>query len=448
MAGSTIGSGIDVNTIVSQLMSVERQPLLKLQAEISGIGAEISALGRLRSSIDSFKSAASALSSASSLNAFKATSQNNDVLTASASAGASQGTYSVTVNELAQAHKLRTQPFPGGQSDVVGTGSMRITVDGVSMDLSVDASNNTVSGLRDAINQASNNPGVTASIIDGVDGSYLMLTSKASGAADAITIDILSDDDGNAADALGLSRLSFNGVTDNMVTVNQALDASLTIDGITVTSSTNVFDNVISGVSITAVDKNQTTTLSVGQDNSAISNVVSKFVEQYNALRSTLKSLHEKELKSGGTVRDIENGLNSVRSTSAGFASGFNYLSEIGVEIDKNGVMSLDSVKLNSALNSNLDGVLKLFMDETSGVGVRFRDMATDMLSVDGIIKGREDRLNSKDDLLDYRKDILENRLESIQKNYIRQYSALDSLVSSMNTQGYFLDQYIKNAPK
>jgi len=192
LSAAGIGSGLDINGIVSQLMNVERQPLTKLQSRIDGYGSQLSAYGQLKSTLDSFETSMSTLSAVKHFQVFSATSTNSDALTATTDEYAGAGSYQVKVLGLAENHKMgsatgltSTDTFGGAAGN-----KLDITV-GSASPFSIDLSSGmTLSQIKDAINADSNNPGVKATIVNGTGTELrLVLTSDQTGYDNRITVD-------------------------------------------------------------------------------------------------------------------------------------------------------------------------------------------------------------------------------------------------------------------
>lgn len=192
---SGIGSGLDIKGLVSQLVQAEGAAKNNaLNRRESNYQTELSALGTLKSSLSSFKDAAAKLADADDLLKVNATSSDEAMFTASASSSASAGNYAVEVLNLAKAQKLSSAGFSSA-SDSVGTGTMTIGSGANSFDVNIDTDNNSLAGIRDAINNAADNSSVTATIVNVDDGAggteaRLVLTAKNSGTDNQISIDV------------------------------------------------------------------------------------------------------------------------------------------------------------------------------------------------------------------------------------------------------------------
>ena len=305
-----IGSGLDVNGIVSQLMAAERQPLAALTKQELAYTQKLSAFGQVRSALAGFQSALNDLSSGSKFQALSATSSDPQVLSATASGKAIPASYQIEVAQLAQQQKLASSGY-ATTDEVVGSGTLTIqfgtydsglntftaNADKATKSIAIDPANNTLAGIRDAINAA--NAGVTATIVnDGsAAGNRLVLSSADSGAANSLKISV-ADDDANDLNSSGLSALAYDptaavGSGKNLGQVAAALDAQLTIDGIAVAQATNTVSNAIEGVTLNLAQTNvgEKLTLTVSRDTKAVTDAVQAFVKSYNGASGTLKKL-------------------------------------------------------------------------------------------------------------------------------------------------------------
>lgn len=382
-----IGSGLDVNGIVSQLMASERQPLATLSRQEQAYTQKLSAFGQLRGALAGFQTALQGLNS-NKFQVLSATSSNTQVLTASATAKATPASYQIEVQQLAQQHKLASAGY-ASTDDILGSGTLSIqfgsydstgntftaNADKATKTITIDPANSTLAGIRDAINTA--NAGVTATIVNdgGAAGNRLVLTSVDSGAASSIKISV-SDDDGNGLDASGLSALAYDptaaaGSGKNLGQKAQALDALLQIDGIAVKQSTNTVKNAIDGVTLNLTKANvgETLTLSVSRDTQAVTSAVEAFVKAYNSAGGTLKTLtafNGPGAKNGvllgdSTARGIQTQMRNLLNTSVDSGGELTTLSQIGVSFGSDGTLSLDAAKLSSTIDTNFDGIAALF---------------------------------------------------------------------------------------
>jgi flagellar hook-associated protein 2 len=347
----------------------------------------------------------------------------------------------VNVTQLASNHKLASGPHASGA--VVGTGTLDFMVGTETFSVTIDATNNTLTGIRDAINGASGNSKVSASIINGADGARLILTSRESGAAGAIQVAVTGDGDGNDADAAGLSALAFvTGGTQNLSQVTAAQDAALTIDGFAVTSASNDVTTAVDGLTFN-LKALGASTVTVNRDDSAITTAAQDFAKAYNDLRDAIAKLRSGNLASDSSLRTIEGRLSSVLQTSASVGGSFSYLNEIGISRDRYGKMQVDGSRLTAALGTDPAEVIALFTHATEGVPARLRDVADALTRSDGLIAGREEGLSSRVRLLEDQQLRYERRLELIEQRLRAQFTALDNLVSQMQSTGTFLTQQL-----
>lgn len=439
MAGSIsslgIGTGLDANSIVSKLMSLEQLPLTAMNAKTTAFNAKLSSFGQLKSALSTLQTAAKTLADPNKLAAYTATAADTDIVNAQASFFASAGTYSVEVLNLASAQKRYSNTAYAGATSF-GAGTLTFNVNGVDRDVELTGSNS-LTDVRAAINAA--NIGVTASIISGDSGDRLVLTSSTEGTAGAFTLSV------NSADANLQSLASFDLA--NPFSTN-AQDAQAKIDGILVTSSTNTLSSAVNGLTLT-LTKVGTTQLTVAKDTGKVSEAVNAFVKAFNDVISRVKSesAYDSTTKTGkplnaeSTVRSVMQILADARTTVPASLSGtpFETLSTLGISIQKDGQLTVDSTKLTAAINSN-----SVAVENTLGAyGTAFSNALESIVSSTGLIANREDGIKRSISLLEADKERLQFRLDSIEKRYRAQFTALDTLVSSLQTTGSYLTQQL-----
>lgn len=367
------GSGVLTSDLVDQLVAAERKPATeRLDFNQQKTEALISAYGALKSAITELRLPLRQLSSADNLKAFSGTSSHDGVEVSVDSTKASRGSYSVTVDSLAQAQSLASATFADTDTTAVGNGTLTITVGGQSKTLTIDSSNNTLQGLADEINEAG--IGATAGVIDTGNGYRLVLSSEDTGVDNAISISV-SDDDGNDSDNSGLSQFAFDGVTSNLAETVAAKDAVIQVNGISIQRSNNNFDNVIEGVSLTAKEEGITSTIQVAQDTGAVADRVQSFVDKYNSLQSAIKSLagYNAETGRGGllsgdsTVRTVQNQLRNMLTDVVPGLSGASVrsLADVGITTNyETGALDFDRAKFTDQLKANPDDVTALFAEQ------------------------------------------------------------------------------------
>jgi len=445
ISAAGIGSGLDVESIVSQLMAIERRPLDALQQKKTDIDARISAYGTLKSALSTFQTAMKDLSTPSALKVFTATSGDDGVFTATATSTAAASTYQVEVVRQAERHKfasaeaLDTDTFGGGAGDALTIQVGANATDSVTVDLSTAS---TLGDIRDAINNDPANPGVTATIILGNNGNQkLVLTADDSGAANALTLSYSG----------GVSAATFGFQEINNIGGNTALlDAEVSVDGYTVTRGSNTIDDVIQGVTLDLHSAVPGTpyTLDIARDITAVSDSVQAFADSYNEILSTIQTLRDGDLATDSALFAVERGLRSVMNTPAsGLASGLSYLGEIGLAFSRDGTLTVDANDVETALNNDFNAVSDLFSTAGQGFASRLDTLVTGWLDVDGLIKGRTDGLDSSKRLLDTREESLNYRLTQVESGLRAQFSQLDTLLGSLQVTSDYLSQQLQLLP-
>lgn len=469
-----VGSGLDVDAIVSALVNAEVAPKTNsLDRRESGLKAELTAIGTLKSSLSGLDSALDDLSDASAFDLLKIDAPDSVKVTQTGSPATGQ--YTIDVNTLATSQVLASVGFASA-STTVGTGTVTIEVgsptytSGASgaygsfsadvsqtVSITIDSTNNTVSGIRDAINSSA--AGVTASLV--VDGNQtrLLLTADTSGASTALSISV-DDDDGNDSDTSNLSSLAYNttaGFT-NMSEARASQDASFSLNGLALTNSSNSIAGLIDGLDFTL--KKVTTSsesILIESDSVAVEAKVQAFVDSYNSYSETLSALMDYEdaqgaLAGDSTARRVQS---VIRSATTGIqnlsGNAYTALSDIGITSDRYGQLTLDSSKFQAALSTNPDDLKTLFSgntitqnldDNTDSTGLADSlQAAIDVYinSSTGMLISREDRLDeSIDDIADDRLDIIA-RMESLEERYTKQFTAMDTLVSQLQGTSDFL---------
>ncbi len=385
-----IGSGLNIQDIVSKLVEAEKAPTqARIGHQRDDIQAKLSAFGQIKSDLANLRDALKNLKSPVFWQRRQANSSNDQILTATAGSVAREGNYQINVNQIAQSHAVATSGF-SSVDEVVGTGTLTIRFGSWSYDasgnpqsftadpeaasqtLTIDASNNTLAGIRDAINRAG--IGVRASIVNDGSGYRLVLSSTETGEKRALEITV-SDGDGNATDNSGLSRLAFNASAFNLTQTRRAQDAELVVDGLTVTSASNLVTGVIDGVTLNLKSAASGTpvNLTVGLDDKAITEALQKFVDAYNQLKghvAELTAFNEEDgkpngvLLGDGTLRAVDNQLRrTLGQVVQGLENaGVRSLADVGLEFDRqSGKLSLDADKFQSLLRAQPQALQALF---------------------------------------------------------------------------------------
>ena len=465
---SATTTAIDVPTLVSQLMAVERRPIDTLTAKITSYETKISSYGTLSSLVSSFQSAAKGLGTG--LQALAATPSDPSLFSATVGSTSVPGTYSVSVSQLAQSQSLvatgqtsSTTAIGGGAATTVtftlGAISGGTLTSGVysgasftpgtttPVSLTIDSTNNTLEGIRDAINTAA--AGVTATIVnDGSGTPYrLALASTSSGVSNGFSIAV-------SGDSTLSSLLSHDPAgTQNMNQTRAAQNANLTVNGIPITSTANAVSEAIQGVTLSL--KNLTTTpatVAVTRDTTAINAAASGFVDAYNALASQIKSRSSfgvngkgaGALAGDGTLRLLQEQMRGVFNTPVTGGT-LTTLGQVGISFQTDGTLKLDSSKLNSAVAANFSDVAHLFSSPT-GYVTRLGAWANAALAAGGPIDTRKQSLNNYVKDQNSAVDRLEIRMATLQKKYTTEYTNLNLLLSSMNSTSTFLTNQLASS--
>lgn len=447
------GSVINVSSLVSQLVAVAQAPQQALiTSQTQTVTTQISALGALKSALSTFQSALSSLASPSAFNAQTATSSNQSAFTAIAGAGASSGVYSITVSQLAQGQQLLSSAFAGGGSATIGTGTVSIAVGSSSFNVTVDTTNNTLNGLASAINSASGNPGITATVLQGSDGGHLVLTSSLTGAANTIQV---TETDGGT----GLANLTYgSGNTTHYTQQAAALDAQFSIAGVNATSPSNTVTNAISGVTLSLLGKTASgspATLTVSSNTSGAQTNIVNFVSAYNTMAGTFATLGNFDTTTStagpmlgnplltGTKSQLLGTLNSIVKTGS---STYNTLASIGITSQKDGTLTVDATALSNALSGNFNAVSQLFSG-TTGIAASLNSQISSALGSNGFITNAAQSLTKQSDALTQKSKDLGNQMAAMQASLTTQFTSLNTLLSRLQSTSAYLSQALSSLP-
>ncbi len=377
-----IGSGLDVNSLVSQLVAAEERPVAnRLNRNEAKLQAKISALGTLKGALSDLQTKMATLSNLDTFKSRTATSSDSDAFTATGTSSAAPGIYSINVTKLAKAQTLVSDianPY-ANTTDTVGTGTLSIrfgtgpigsfaqNTNKSTYSITIDSTNNSLEGVRDAINEA--NIGARASIINNGAGYLLSITSEDTGASNSLEITVNDTGDGNGTDNLGLSRLAYNASATQLAESVTAQDAIVVIDGITVTGSTNTISGAIEGITFDLIGT-LSGTLNVANNDAGVTSEVNGFISSYNALVKTISDLtsYDPETRTAGILngdsgtRIIASKIRSNINIVAPNLSGpFSTLAGLGITTQSDGTLQLDSTKFQNALDNNFDDIATLF---------------------------------------------------------------------------------------
>jgi flagellar hook-associated protein 2 len=464
-----VGSGLDLETLLSKLIKAEGTPRLNsLASKEASIQADISAFGTLKSALDQFRTAVSSLADADALQGRLVSTGNSKYFSASAGASAVAGQHTVQVLNTARAHRLASTADFASASDTVGAGTLTITVGSNSFQISTTA-DTTLAGLKTLINDAADNAGVSASLMvvarDPLDAgagtvARLVLAADATGADNTIGIAV-SDADLNDTDAFGLSRFYFSSadpLNSQLDEKQAAVDARIAVDGFVAFSASNTFADVLDGVTITALADPadplapDVETLGIALDRGGVGNRIKSFVNGYNDLVKAIRNVSSYDAETGTaaalngdpTVRSVSSRLRSILG-SAGIGTGtLSSLAELGIGTQRDGTLAIDSTRLNAALDQNFADVSTLFTADT-GIATRLTDALGSFLDGDGALATRTAGLDRQLKAIGDERENLGVRLDKIETQYRARFAALDALVASLQSSGDYLLAQLQN---
>lgn len=434
-----VGSGLDVASLVSQLVAAKKAPQQnQITNQTNTANTELSALGQVSAALSALQSAMTTLTDGSAFNARTVSTSDSTVLGASATGTPVNGSYNIAVSQLASALKASSGAF-ASSSAVVGTGTLTIAVGSQSMNLTVDSTNNSLAAIRDAINGASNNPGVSATIVTGTDGAHLVLSSTGTGVANGFSVSSSGGDGGLAALNYNPAATTGNGLS----VVTAAADAKYTIDGLAASSAGNTVSSAIDGLTLNLV-KVGSSTLSVSSDTSKATSALTNLVNTYNGFVGIYQNLTKYDATSGTAGALLGDAtLNSINSTLSGIIGGTangTTLSSIGISLQVDGTLSLDSAKLATALSDGGKQVSNMFSG-TNGFAAKLNTPLASWVGTQGVLASRTSSINQELADLANQQTTLNSNMDSLTALYQAQFSALDTLMTKLNSTSSYLTQ-------
>ncbi|MFT4561018.1 MAG: flagellar hook-associated protein 2 [Gammaproteobacteria bacterium] len=441
-----LGSGLDVTSLVSQLVAIERQPLIRLDLKEANFLGQISAFGSLKGALSTFQSSLSKVNSLADFRKLSAKSSDTDVLTASASPTASKGTYSFTVERLAESHRLGSSSvFSDADTTAIGTTGDTLTFTQGSETFDVEYGDKTLAEIRNLINDASDNTGVTASILQDDTGNRLLLNATSTGGENLIGVSYSSADP--------FSFFDLNSDRDGDLSFSAAdLDAELTIDGaFTATSSSNTVTDVVQGVTMNLLGEGSST-LTVNDDNNAVVDAVESFVSAYNSALDTIKTLRAGALNDdSNTLIAVENQIRGILNSPVRGNGNYSSIYEVGVSgtfvlggaPQDNGKLSIDTDALLSALDEDQESVASLFADPDNGIISRLETVLGSFIDFDGLIDGKTESLNLRVDSVTNSREVLTRRVDSFEARLLAEFNALDTIIANLTLSSNFISQQL-----
>ncbi|AXE31775.1 flagellar protein [Chromobacterium phragmitis] len=445
-ASITANAGpLDVQSIVSQLIQADSQPMSQSKQRSSTYQSELSVIGQVSSALSALQTATATLQSGSFLQQFSATSSDSTIASVATSSGGTAGTYVLNVSQLAKSRQLVFDQNPDGTSitdqnaAIAGApSSLTFSVGGTSSTVQLD-SNASLSSIASSINSAG--IGINASIVQYNNTYSLVLNSAQAGPSNAFSITA------GGSDSSGTSGNTLAGLKQSATAASESADAQnalMTVNGVNVSSSSNSVSDVVTGATIN-LEKAGQVTINMAQSTTNITNTLQSFINAYNQVISTTASATRSHSTVGSTPSniDISGDLTSLQEQMAGIlgspvtgadpSSSYAYLAQVGITQKADGTLTLDSAAFNSALTANPSAVANLFGNaQNTGVANVFNSTINSLLGPNGLVTSNQANLNSKINTEQQLQQRLQNQLDTEQSNLLTEYSNLNSVLAQM----------------
>ncbi|WKE66720.1 flagellar filament capping protein FliD [Gallaecimonas kandeliae] len=444
-----IGSGLNLESIIQVYVNAEQAPQEAiLNNKEADTNTELSGIGKLKSALASFQATVKKLADLKSFDQSSVNISGPDTGAFSVTtSNASNGSFQVEVQQLAQGSRLDSTNFASSSTTFGTGGTLSFAVGSNSVDVAV-TSTDTLADIRDKINSATGSIGVTANIINSDAGSQLVLSSATTGSANQLTV--TSSGDASLAD-----------LSTNLTTAQAAQNGQITVNGAVITNSTNTYENAIQGVTITATK--QTTganTLDISRDTGAVTDLVKEFVDGYNSLKDTLNSVGDPkngELAFDPLVRQLGS---QVQGLLGGVVSGqpdsLNNLYQAGVTFSNDGHLEILSYglgsgpsgekRLSDAINNNISQLGQLFAG-SNGLATTLDGVLTTYTESNGAIDQRQTSLNDTLANISTQRDDLTQRMADLEQTLREKFNGLDQVVAQYKSTGDYLTSALKSLP-
>ncbi|QUF67890.1 flagellar filament capping protein FliD [Vibrio fluvialis] len=439
-------SSLDPITMATQLATYDVQPFQqRLNTQSSQYQSQLTALGKVETALRAFRTAITEMnSSTSSIVKNSATVSQEGYFSATADANALAGSYQVFVEQVATAHQVSAS-MPANldsTTQVPTTGTMDFTINGTTMTLDLSTLDSdgdgiaTVADLVSAINNDSNNPGVNATLVRSNGQTYFMLSSTETGVANSVNVSV---------SGTGTGQTWFEDAFTNLNEISAPQDAVIWLGaqgtGLQLTNSSNTFEGVINGVDLT-VTKAQTSgeaplSLSVGADQEGTKEQMNKIIEAYNSLMKTIDSYtsiggedsQRGVLASDPTIRSIESQLKTlVRGEFEGMR-----LSDLGIEISRDGTMKIDADKFEEAQTTNTAALESFFNGDGNLLDSLDSLLDPYLQFSNGLFKSRKDALQQNISRIEDKQTALERKYDMAYDRYLKQFTQMNQLITKMN---------------
>lgn len=424
-----LATGLDTENLINELIAIEKQPLQRLENDKTFYSNRLAAFTSFDDKLQALQETMAGLDTVVEASAYAATAASPDYFTATTTSGGQAGDYQIEVQQLAQVEKLVGGGYASKSDAAFGTGTLTLTVNGTATDIAYSGAS--LSDLMDAVNSA--DTGVSAAIInDGSTGYRLVLT----GADSATTFSTAVSE--SVAGSYAPPTFS---------STQQAQPAVIKVDGITIQSDSNTFTEAIPGVTLTVGKTNDTgvtTALSVAVDNDGMTQKIEAFVTAYNDVISFISDQTSASWGRDPAFRSVKNHLQQLVTTTVAGAGSLSALSQLGLSTQRDGTLSIDSSKLSDAIGSDAAAVATLLAGPTGTDGiadqfVSYLKGVTD--TSDGMLALRQASTASVQKRLDRSIELMNVRLDQREKNLRAQFDALETLVSSLNSQSSYVSQ-------
>ncbi|MCB1754157.1 MAG: flagellar filament capping protein FliD [Gammaproteobacteria bacterium] len=415
-----VGSGIDVESLITSLMEAERAPLDTYESKKQTISVQLSAFGQLKSQLSALQDIATTLGDTSKFGEFVATTSNEEIFTATSTSGTIAEQHDINVLSLAQNHRLASDSFTDSSASV-GAGTYSFSSGSESFDVTLEAGADSLKHLRDAINDAAGNTSISASIINVDGGSRLVLTAKDGGTANAITAPAM-----------------FSELT-------AAVDATFEVDGFLTTSSSNTVTDVIPGVTLELKDVGSGK-LSTSRDMENLRASLDEFVSKFNEISSNISTLSENTLQGDSLPRSIISKLRQEFFTTVETADGSTLSAyDLGFTFDKEGVLSLDEDKFEEISSTDLENYVAAFTTQETGFAQRIKDTISTYTQAGGLIDNRTEGLDNRTSTINDQIERFEYRLEQIEARYRAQFTAMDEMVAQLQASSDYMTSQLSS---
>ncbi|ADT86571.1 flagellar filament capping protein FliD [Vibrio furnissii] len=437
-------SSLDPITMATQLATYDVQSFQqRYQTQSTQYQSQLTALGKVETALRAFRTAITEMnSSTSSIVKNSATVSQEGYFSATADANALAGSYQVFVEQVATAHQVSAS-MPANldaTTQVPTTGTLDFTINGETMTLDLSTLDSdgdgvaTMADLVSAINNDSNNPGVNATLVRSNGQTYFMLSSTETGVANSVNVSVS-----------GTGQTWFEDAFTNLNEISAPQDAVIWLGaqgtGLQLTNSSNTFEGVINGVDLT-VTKAQTSgeaplSLSVGADQEGTKEQMNKIIEAYNSLMKTIdtytsiggEDAQRGVLASDPTIRSIESQLKTlVRGEFEGMR-----LSDLGIEISRDGTMKIDADKFEDAQTTNTAALESFFNGDGNLLDSLDSLLDPYLQFSNGLFKSRKDALQQNISRIEDKQTALERKYDMAYDRYLKQFTQMNQLITKMN---------------